>query len=171
MSHQMCLHFCCFVWLWFHYQTINVVPLSLSSNNPSWYHICTATFHSPGLDSLTHWGRVMHICVSKLTIIGSDNGLSPPNHYLNEWWNIVIGPLGTNFSEILSEINTFSFKKMHLKTSSVKWRPFCLGFNVLRSVLVDSSDIFILILQGCFTSTGALARLPKCQWSNTERYV
>ena len=27
--------------------------------------------------SLTHWGRVTHICVSKLTIIGSDNGLSP----------------------------------------------------------------------------------------------
>ena len=27
--------------------------------------------------SLTHWGRVTHICVSKLTIIGSYNGLSP----------------------------------------------------------------------------------------------
>ena len=26
---------------------------------------------------LTHWGRVTHICVSKLTTIGSDNGLSP----------------------------------------------------------------------------------------------
>ena len=26
---------------------------------------------------LTHWGRATHICVSKLTIIGSDNGLSP----------------------------------------------------------------------------------------------
>ena len=25
----------------------------------------------------THWGRVTHICVSKLTVIGSDNGLSP----------------------------------------------------------------------------------------------
>ena len=26
---------------------------------------------------LTHWGRVTYICVSKLTIIGSDNGLLP----------------------------------------------------------------------------------------------
>ena len=26
---------------------------------------------------LTHWGRVTHICVSKLTIIGSDYGLLP----------------------------------------------------------------------------------------------
>ena len=29
------------------------------------------------LYSLTHWGRVTHICVSKGTIIGSDNGLLP----------------------------------------------------------------------------------------------
>ena len=27
--------------------------------------------------SLTHWGRVTHICVDNLTIIGSDNGLLP----------------------------------------------------------------------------------------------
>ena len=27
--------------------------------------------------TLTHWGRVTHICVSKLSILGSDNGLSP----------------------------------------------------------------------------------------------
>ena len=28
-----------------------------------------------GGKSLTHWGRVMHICIGKVTIIGSDNGL------------------------------------------------------------------------------------------------
>ena len=28
-------------------------------------------------DTLTHWGRVTHICVDKIIIIGSDNGLSP----------------------------------------------------------------------------------------------
>ena len=31
----------------------------------------------PHIGLLTHWGRVTHICVSKLTIIGSYNGLSP----------------------------------------------------------------------------------------------
>ena len=40
-------------------------------------------------------------------------------------------PLGTKFSEILMTIHTFSFMKMHLKMSSVKWRPFYLGLNVL----------------------------------------
>ena len=39
--------------------------------------------------------------------------------------------LGTNFSEILIEIQTFSFKKTHLKMSSGKWGPFYLSLNVL----------------------------------------
>ena len=70
---------------------------------------------------LTHWGRVTHICISKLTIIGSDNGLSPDRRQAIIWTNaglLLIGPLGTNFSEILIEILTFSFKKMCLKVSS-----------------------------------------------------
>ena len=65
-----------------------------------------------------------YICVSKLTIIGSDNGLSPDRRHAIIWTNagiLLIWTLGTNFSEILSEIHTFSFKKMHLKMSSAKW--------------------------------------------------
>ena len=83
---------------------------------------------------LTHWGRVTHICVSKLASIVSDNGLSPGRRQAIIWTNaeiLLIGPLGTNFSEILIEIHTFSFKKMHFKMSSGKWRPFCLGLSVL----------------------------------------
>ena len=83
---------------------------------------------------LTHWGRVTHICVGNLTITGSGNGLSPGRRQATTWTNIgilLIGPLGTNFSEMLIEIHTFSFKKIHLKMPSGKWRPFCLGLNVL----------------------------------------
>ena len=86
---------------------------------------------------LTHWGRVTHICVSKLPIIGSNNGLAPGRHQIIIWTNdglLLIGPLGTNFSEILIGIQTFSFKKMHLKMSSAKWRPVCLGLNVLNQI-------------------------------------
>ena len=82
---------------------------------------------------LTHWGRVTHICVGKLIILGSDNGLSPGRRQAIIWTNagiLLIGPLGTNFSEILIEIYIFSFKKMHLKMSSGNWQPFCLGLNV-----------------------------------------
>ena len=83
---------------------------------------------------LTHWGRVTHICVSKLTIIGSDNGLSPGQRQANIRTNarlLLIGPLGTNFSEILIAIQTFSLKKMHLKMSSAKCRLSRLGLNEL----------------------------------------
>ena len=84
--------------------------------------------------SLTHWGRVTHIRVSKLAIIGSDNGLLPGRHQAIIGSNagiLLIGPLGTNFSENVIEIYAFSFKKMHLKMSSGKWRPFCLSLNGL----------------------------------------
>ena len=84
---------------------------------------------------LTHWGRVTHICVSKFTIIGSDNGLSPGRRQAIIWtnaWVLLIRPIGTNFNEMLIEILTVSFMKMRLKVSSAKWRPFCLGLNVLR---------------------------------------
>ena len=56
---------------------------------------------------LTHWGRVKHICVNKLTIIGSDNGLLHGQRQAIIWTNagiLLIGPLGTNFSEILIAI-------------------------------------------------------------------
>ena len=53
---------------------------------------------------LTYWSRMTHICVSKLKIIGSDNGLSHGRCQAIIWTNagiLLIGPLGTNFSEIL----------------------------------------------------------------------
>ena len=92
------------------------------------------TTHKVTCQLLTHWGRVTHKCVSKLAIIGSDNGFSPHRRQAIIWTNaglLLIGPLGTNFSEILIEILTCSFKKMCLKVSSAKRRPFCLGLNVL----------------------------------------
>ena len=83
---------------------------------------------------LSHWCRVTHTCVGKLTIIGSDNGLSPGRRQAITWTSdgiYLTGPLETNFNEILIEIDIFSFTKMHLEKSSGKWRPFCLGLNVL----------------------------------------
>ena len=85
--------------------------------------------------NLTHWGRVTHICVSKLTIIGSDNVLSPDRRQAIIWTNagiLLIGRIGTNFSEILIEILTFWLKKMRFKVLSAKRRPFYLCLNVLN---------------------------------------
>ena len=96
---------------------------------------------------LTHWGRVMHICVSKLTSTVSDNGLSPGRRQAIIWTNagiLLIGPLGTNFSEILIGIRTFWLKKMRLKMLSGKWRPFCLSLNVL-TIYGSSSQICVMV--------------------------
>ena len=69
--------------------------------------------------------------------IGSDNGLLPIQHQaiiLTNAGLLSIRPLGTNFSEILITIQNFSFMKMHLKISSVKWRPFCPeGYELTKS--------------------------------------
>ena len=74
------------------------------------------------------------------SIIGSDNGLSPGRGRAIIWTNagiLLIRSLGTNLSEISIGIQTFSFKKMHLKMSSAKWCPFCLGLNVLITYKVS----------------------------------
>ena len=76
-----------------------------------------------------------HICISKLAIIGSDNGLSPDWCQAIIWTKaglLLFGPSGTNYSEILIEILTFAFNKMRLRVSSAKRWPFGLGLNVLK---------------------------------------
>ena len=83
---------------------------------------------------IVHWGRMTHICVSKLAIISTDNGLSPGWRQAIIWTDagiLSIWPLGINFNDILVEIKTISFKKMRLKVSSVKWRSSCADPHVL----------------------------------------
>ena len=89
-----------------------------------------------------HHQKAIHRYVTKLieaewwinlTIIGSDNGLSPGRSQAIIWTNTgILLIMETNFSEIFIKIHTFSFKKLHLKMSSGKCRPFWLGHNVLR---------------------------------------
>ena len=98
-----------------------------------WSWLIYVIYLSHCIETINHWGRVTHMCVSKLTSIGSDNGLSPGRRQAIIWINagiLLIRPLRTNFSEILIKIDTFSFKKIHLKMSSAKWQTFCLGLNV-----------------------------------------
>ena len=110
---------------------------------------------------LTHWGRVTHICVNELTIIGSDDGLSPDRRQAIIWINdgtLLIWPLGTFFNEILIEIKTFSFEKTQLKLSSVvhlsEMASICLGLNVLTALkllngwfrVTDQYNVFTIMV-------------------------
>ena len=83
---------------------------------------------------LTHWGKII--------VIASDNGLSSGRCQAIIWTNagiLLIGPLGINLSEMSVEIGAISFKKMHLKMSSAKWRLFRLGLN---EFLIHTCSVF-----------------------------
>ena len=89
--------------------------------------------------ALTHWGWVTNICVSKLGHhwFRYNNGLSsdrPQAIIRTNAGIMLIEPLRTNFSELFIQILTFSFNKIHLKVSSVKWPPFCLSLNVFITI-------------------------------------
>ena len=89
---------------------------------------------------LIHWGRVTHIWVGKLTIIGSDNGLDgakPLSEPMLE--HCYLAPLGTNFfSAMLIEIQTFL-----LKTISSATCQLCRGLNVLRLEIPPWHDFYV----------------------------
>ena len=78
-----------------------------------------------------------HICIGKQTIIVSDNGLSPGWHQAIIWTNagiLLIGPLWTNFNEILVQMEAFLLKRILLKMLSVICCSFCLGLSVLMGL-------------------------------------
>ena len=85
---------------------------------------------------LTHWGRVTHICIGNLTIIGSDNGLSPGRRQAIIWTNagiLSIGPLRNKLQWNFNRNSNIFIQKMYFKNSFAKWHQSCLGLNVLKT--------------------------------------
>ena len=122
------------------YRYINPFPIeSQTTNGMHHSNISHKSILIYWIDQLTHWGRVTHVCVSDLTSIGSDNGLSPGRRQAIIRTNagiLLIRPLGRNFSEFLVEIIIFSFKKTRLNVSSAKRRPFCLSLSELKCCFI-----------------------------------
>ena len=84
----------------------------------------------------SYWDRVTYMCVGKLAIIGLGNGLSPVRSQSiirTSVGILLVRLLRTTFTKILIRMKKI-FKKMHLKMSLRKWRPFCIGFILLMSV-------------------------------------
>ena len=107
-------YICIYIYIYIYHNWDDMLSASSQSSRSSLYSVWSRT-------NLTLWGRVIHICANTLTIIGSDNGLSPDRRQAIIWANVgilLIGPFGTNFSEILMGIYTFSFRIMHLKMPS-----------------------------------------------------
>ena len=59
-----------------------------------------------------------------------------------------------------------------INASTVYPKKYAHGFVALcfivitQSFIMNSHEVFIHIHQGCFAGTGAIVRLPQCQWSN-----
>ena len=130
---------------------------------------------------LTHWGQVTHICVSKLTIIGSNDGLSPSLRKTIIWTSagiLLIWIAGTNLSEILIDIHISSFKIMRLKISSVIYRSFCLGLNVLSHrraidtgcLRSQAMEIIVSIVQSIYCAITGPHSIKYPRW-DTKGYV
>ena len=85
---------------------------------------------------------MMHIYISKLTIIGSDNDLLPGRHQAIIWTNagvLLIRTLGTNFIEILDKIHLFSFKKIIWKCHL--WNGVCFFSASMSSYIMHVNVI------------------------------
>ena len=82
-----------------------------------------------------------HICVSKLTIIDSDNELSPGRRQVIIWTNIVNSNRRNNIKWNFKRNSCISFKTMRLLILSDKWWQFSLGLNGLTNVCRRSCTI------------------------------
>ena len=64
----------------------------------------------------------------------------------------------------------------HDKTRTIYPKKYAHGFVVLcfvvvmQSFIMNSHEVFLHIHQGCFAGTGAIVRLPQCQWSKPDGY-
>ena len=81
-----------------------------------------------------------------VVLVGSDNGLSPDWRQAIIWTNagiLLIGPLGTNFREILIEIVKLSFKEnafenVVCETAAILPRPQCVNWqNKMANVVTQ----------------------------------
>ena len=114
-------------------------------------HICVTRPQWVKINPLSHWGQLTQICACKVTIIGSDNGLSAGQCHAIIWTNagvLLIVHQASKFSEILFETRIFSLKKMRLKPvvrimTAILSRPQCIkACTWLYYVLCDSVEIW-----------------------------
>ena len=91
---------------------------------------------------------------------------------LPDWW---CNHQGYGWISHINPITTY-INISFMKFATVYPKKYAHGFVVLcfvvvmQSFIMNSHEVFIHIHQGCFAGTGAIVRLPKCQWSKPDGY-
>ena len=81
-----------------------------------------------------------------------------------------------SFPIFLASLNLLGLKPENPGWNAVHPKKYAHGFVVLcfvvvmQSFIMNSHEVFIHIYQGCFAGTGAIVRLPQCQWSKPDEY-
>ena len=115
------------------------------------------------------WEKQIYIFSTEIYIQILENFSTPWWHserksYLLQYKNLLILIITNHSTDPVSFWNTVYPKK------------YAHGFVVLyfvvvmQSFIMNSHEVFINIHQGCFAGTGAIVRLPQCQWSKPDGY-
>ena len=116
---------------------------------------------------LTHWIRVTHICVSKIIIIGSDNGLSPGWRQAIIWPNAGILLIGYTFkwNIIWNQyifIQELDLKIVVYKMASISAGPRCNKYEKISRSQVRICSNCVLSLAYLTTNNNSIRHMSIC---------
>ena len=91
------------------------------------------------------------------------------------YWKLERSEFSSNF-EFDRNMLSGTGARSYMWVGTVYPKKYAHGFVVLcfvvvmQSFILNSHEVFIHIHQGCFAGTGAIVRLPQCQWSKPDGY-
>ena len=141
-------------------------PTHVTKMGP-WYHISWMTIQNKG------WARKQNDCSRSIHAL-----INP-----GSWFNIMMSSYqcrkshcGDKMFIISSYPHDGILWSVLEHVYTVYPKKYAHGFVVLCFVVVmqlfimNSHEVFIHIHQGCFAGTGAIVKLPQCQWSKPDGY-
>ena len=129
-------------WLIINWTLRNILQCNFHQNMNSFFRqniiknvACKISVLLFSLNVLTHWGRVTHICVSKITIIGSDNGLSPGRRQAIIWTNENV------LENVICEMASILSRPQRVKWL-ITWALYKVGTGKISTSNTQITDLF-----------------------------
>ena len=121
------------------------------------YRVAKPTF-SVGKDIELHLSKIRDFMTVRL------------NHLWGERVWVRRDYIPQNMLDVISDpCPTLSYTTVYPKKNAHGFVVLCFVV-VMQSFIMNSHEVFIHINQGCFAGTGAIVRLPQCQWSKPDGY-